>query len=131
AGETAEGFLEDILHGDEAGGAAEFIEHNGDAALLALEAAEELKEIHRLRDEGRKLDDLFEIGIWIEEEGAGVKDADDGVGGFVVNGNAGVFDASGGLEHFLVAEIIGDAGDLGAGIHDVAGGALIEGEDFE
>ena len=47
---------QDVLDGDDAGGAAEFIQDDGQAALLALEAFEQLQQVHAFRHEGRKLD---------------------------------------------------------------------------
>ena len=47
---------QNVLDGDDAGGAAEFVQHDGQAALLALQAFEQLQQVHALRHEGRKLD---------------------------------------------------------------------------
>lgn len=124
-------FLKDVLERDEAGGAAEFIEDDGESTLLALEALEELKEVHARGDEGGKFNGLGEIDGGVVEESPGVEDADDGVGCAVVNGEAAVPEFAGGDEHVFDGEVVGDAGHLGAGTHDLANGAAIEADDFE
>src|SRR3954471_14202586 len=53
--------LQNIMNGHKAGRAAEFIEHNGQAAPLALKGLEKLKQVHARWNERWKFDRLGEI----------------------------------------------------------------------
>ena len=99
--------------------------------MLALKALEQLQQIHAGGHEGRKLDDLGEIDLGIEQEAAGVEDADDGVGRVVVDREAAVLMFARGGDHVLDAEIVGDAGHLRARLHHFAHGAAVEADDFQ
>src|SRR5258707_2929065 len=53
--DLADDFLQDILSGNQSSGTAKLIQHHGQPALLALEALEQLKQIHALRHKRREL----------------------------------------------------------------------------
>lgn len=127
----ADDLLEDVVNGDQAGGAAEFIEDDGKTAALALERLQKLEQIHARGNEGGKLDRFGEIDVWVEKERTRVENADDGIGSFVVNRNAAVFMFARGLNHFFHAEIVRDAGHRRAGLHDVARGLAFHADDLQ
>ena len=131
AADFADDLLENVVNGDQAGGAAEFVEHDGEAAALALERLKKLEQIHARGNEGWKFDGFGEIDIWVEQERTRVENADDRVGRFIVNGQAAVFVFARGLDHFLDAEVVGNAGHGGARFHHVAGGLAFHADDLE
>ncbi len=122
---------QDVLDGHDAGRAAKFVQDNGQAALLALEAFQQLQQVHALRDEGGKLDGQGKVRRRVQQQGAGVEDADNGVHRFIVNGQAAVFETPGGLDHFRDRKIVGDAGHLRARLHHVAGVAAVQIDDLQ
>ncbi len=68
AANFAQHFRQNVFDGDNAGGAAEFIQHDGQAALLALQALQQLQQIHALRHEGRKLDGQGQVRLRIQQQ---------------------------------------------------------------
>src|SRR5688500_12595930 len=73
AAKAAESFFKNILHRHKTRCASEFIQNDRDAALLALQTAEELQQVHGLRNERRKFNHFLKFSIWIEEERARVQ----------------------------------------------------------
>src|SRR6266481_4589856 len=67
----------------------------------------------------------------IQQEGAGIQDADDGIGRLVVKRQTSMLMFTGGGDHVFDGEIIGNGGHLGTRLHHFAGDATIEVDDLE
>ena len=104
----AHNFLQNVLDGHEPGGRAKLVKHNGQTALLALETLEQRKQVHAFRDERRKLDGLGQINLRIEEQGARIQDADDGVRRFVIHRQAVMPELTRRGDHLLHGAVVGN-----------------------
>ena len=139
-GDVADDFFEDVFGGDEAAGAAVFIEDDGDVDMLGAEFAEEVAEGLDAGDEVSGAEEAAEFHLGVVAGGApgdveegeevlGVEDAEDVIEGVFEDGDAGeaVFeDVVAGVEDGGV-DVEGD--DVGAGGHDLADLEVAEGDD--
>ena len=142
-GDVADDFFDDVFGGEQAGGAAVFVEDDGEVALAVAEFAEEVAEGFGAGDEdrgtheGAEVDGGFGGGIRCPpaggaeegEEVLGVENADDVVEGAFVDGDAGeafledfVAEVEDGRVHF-------DGDDFGARGHDLADLEIAEADD--
>src|ERR1700760_374326 len=94
-GDVADDFFEDVFGGDEAGGAAVFVEDDGEVPLAVAEFAQEIAEgfgagnEHGRSHDGAKVDGgMRAIGGEERQQVFGVENADNVVEGAFVNGNA-------------------------------------------
>lgn len=131
--DVADDFLDDVLHGDDAGGGTVLVDDDGHVDFVVLEFGEEVVDFLGFGDEvGGAYEGLpAEVGGGVEvlEQVFDVEQADDVVEVVLVNGHAGVAvfgdDAADGVEGvFLV-----DGDDVDAGADDVDGVYVAEAGD--
>ncbi len=127
--DVAGDFLEDVAAGDDAGGPAVFVDDDGDADLVLLEAHEQAVEVDALgHEDGRDRRGGDGVG-GIEQELADVEEADDVVELVAVEAQEVAARAAGDGDGILrgIGEI--EAEEIDARRHDVGGVEILEIDD--
>ena len=132
--DVADDFFHDVVEGDDADGAAVFVDCQGDVGASLAEAVEQFVDGEHLGDHEEVAFDLAEIGVGLIEEGEEVFDVNEAEGFVEVafdEGKAGVFGFDGEFQVGLKAVFEVEGDDEVARRHDVADAAVVEGEDVE
>ena len=90
--DLAHDLLQNILHGDDAGGLTVFVYQNDHVVMLALHLLEERVQIHGLRHDHRLVEHLLQgkaRAAPLQKIISGMEDADDPVFSGIINGDAG------------------------------------------
>lgn len=130
--DVAHDLFEDVVHGEDARGAAVFVHHDGHVVFLLLEVHQDVVDLAVLGNEQRSAQERLpgEVRLaQVPQQVLDVEDADDVVRVLVVNGDAGVA-----LFDDLAFQTVEGAGvrqgeHFGAGGHHGAGFGLAEGYD--
>ena len=84
----AENFVDDIVHGYDSFGAAEFVNDDAHALRMRQKELEQFQRAHRLRDERRSDQFLGVMFRWIEQEEFYVDNPEDLIRRIGINGDA-------------------------------------------
>ena len=139
-GDVTYDFLEEILQGDNAGGAAVFVNDDSHVDLVDFEVTQEVVRVLGGRDEVGLAEEGLEVetigrklcaigGGQILDDVFGEKDANDVVDGVVIDRDAGIFLLVDEGDGFVKGGLEGEADDVHAVGHDVVDGFVVEFED--
>ena len=128
--DVAHDLLQQVLHGDQAGGAAVLIHHDGQVDLLALHIPEKHVGSHRFRDEvgrAQQLPQGLGLGqLGVEQVVPGVQNAHNVIRILVVDGESGNAGVPDGAQDFLRSVPYPDHHHVGAVDHHVLGGGIVK-----